>query len=456
MSHTNRWTARRVMTGALLGGALLVGGAIAARSARTPRPMPRAAAVGAPDAPERPSDAALLEGDLAFYARRAAEDPQGASDRATLAALHLQRGRATGRFADFAAAESLAARSLALRTVRNDGAVSTLAAALLARHAFAEARQVVRASEAVAAGDPAMVALLGEIELELGAYDSARVHFARVRHAAYRATIAARLARWYELTGERDSARTLLRGAVAQLDGRDDLAREQVAWFHFRLGELELRAGALDSAEASFRRGLARWPDDYRILGAMARLAVARGRWDEAIDAGERAVALQFEPTTLGTLSEAHAALGDSAQAAQWAQAMAVSALEQPGPIHRAWGLFLLDHGSRRDAREVLARARRELRTRQDVYGHDLHAWALYRTGRHAEARAAMAPALAQGTEDPQLDLHAGLIAHAVGDSVSARLHLTQALRAAPATAGGAWREGRRALDALVGAGDAS
>jgi tetratricopeptide (TPR) repeat protein len=300
-----------------------------------------------------------------------------------------------------------------------------------------------------------MIALLGEIELELGQYDSARVHFERVRHAAHRATIAARLARWYELTGRSDTARILLRRAATQLDGRDDLAREQVAWFHYRLGELDLRAGALDSAEASFRRGLARWPQDYRILGAMARLAAARGRWEEAIEAGERAVAMQLEPTTLGTLSEAYAALGDTAQADEWAQAMAVSALAQPGPIHRAWGLFLLDHGTARDAREVLARARRELRARQDVYGHDLLAWALYRANRHPEARAAMARALAQGTEDPQLDLHAGLIAHATGDRDAARLHLTRALGAAPHYASGAWREGRQVLATLQGQGDA-
>lgn len=447
MQNTKRWLALVTLGGAMLLGALL--------AARWPRPAVAPAAVrDSVPPPERPADAALLDADLAFYGRRAAEDPASASDRATLASLHLQRARATGNFGDYATAESLAVRSLALRAARNDAAVHTLAAALLARHAFAEALQVVRGSEAVAAGDVAMVALLGEIELELGQYDSARVHFARVRHAAHRATIAARLARWYELTGRGDTARVLLRRAIAQLDGRDDLSREQVAWFHYRLGELELRAGALDSAAASLARGLARWPQDYRILGAMARLAAARGQWEAAIEAGERAVALQLEPTTLGTLSEVHAALGDSAAAEQWGAAMAVSALAQPGPIHRAWGLFLLDHGTRRDAREVLARAQRELHVRRDVYAHDLLAWALFRAGRHAEARAAMVQALAQRTEDPQLELHAGLIAQAVGDLDGARLHLTRAMRAAPATAGGAWGEGRRALAAMGGAGN--
>ena len=89
---------------------------------------------------------------------------------------------------------------------------------------------------------------------------------------------------------------------------------------------------------------------------------------------------------------------------------MTASALEQPGPIHRAWGLFILDHGTPQDAARVLGKARVELRTRHDVYGYDLLAWALHREGRQAEARAAMRKALAQHTEDPQLLRHAQAI----------------------------------------------
>lgn len=396
-----------------------------------------------------PADATLLEQDLAFYATRVAQDPEGASDRATLAALYLQRARATGSSQDHARAESLATASLALRPVRNEGAVATLATALLARHAFAEARTVVARADSLAPGSPHTIALLGEIALELGDYDAARRHFERVRPDAHRLTIGARLARWYEVTGDLARARGILRRAIAQLDTRDDLPHEQVAWFHFRLGELEQRAGALDSAEAAYRRGLAIWPDDHRILGAMARLASARGRWPDAIAHGERAVALQLDPGTLGVVSEAYAALGDTAQAAQWGEAMRVSALAQPGPIHRGWGLFLLDHGSARDVREVLARSRRELRERRDVYGLDLQAWALHRSGRHAEAQAAMRQALAQGTQDPMLDAHAGVIAWAVGDSAAARTHLSRALQVAPVSASPVWGTARAILDTL-------
>jgi len=194
------------------------------------------------------------------------------------------------------------------------------------------------------------------------------------------------------------------------VDHRDDLPKEQVAWFHYRLGELELRTGNLDSAEASFRRGLAIFPDDYRILGGLARLESARQQWQRAIEYGTQAVAVQLDPATLGTISDAYLALGDTAQAAQYARAMTASALEQPGPIHRAWGLFILDHGTRNDAQRVLVKTREELQTRHDVYGYDLLAWALHHLGRETEARVAMQRALAQHTEDPQLLRHARAI----------------------------------------------
>ena len=107
-------------------------------------------------------------------------------------------------------------------------------------------------------------------------------------------------------------------------------------------------------------------------------------------------------------ISDAYAALGDTVQAAEYTRAMELAVLGQPGQWHRAWSLFLLDHDRR--VPEVLAHVRAELATRRDVYGYDLLAWALHKSGRDGEAREAMATALAQGTKDPQLLRHAAEI----------------------------------------------
>ena len=132
---------------------------------------------------------------------------------------------------------------------------------------------------------------------------------------------------------------------------------------------------------------------------------------------------------------------------------MTASALKQPGPIHRAWGLFLLDHGAKADVNRVLAKTRVEMKTRHDVYGYDLFAWALYKQGHYAAAHDAMVHALAQHTEDAQLYYHAGMIERAVGNTTLARTYLDQALALNPSFSVTGARVARAALDSLGGNG---
>jgi tetratricopeptide (TPR) repeat protein len=368
--------------------------------------------------------------DIAFYERRAAEDPQSAEDRAMVAGLYLQRGRETGSDEDYLRAEGAARQSLALRTSHNGKTFVTLAAALLAQHRFEEARQVAEDLVRGDSGQPSYRALLGETQVELGDYDAARTTFATIDAVTASLSVAPRLARWAELNGRTEAARRILGNALAGAERRTDLPREQLAWFYLRVGDFELRDGRLDAARQAFDGGLAVDPADHRILGAMARLEAARGRWREAIGYGERAIAVVLDPATLGLVSDAYAALGDGAKADEYARAMEVAVAGQPGPYHRAWGLFLLDHDRR--VPEVLAKAEGEITTRRDIYGYDLLAWALHKSGRHTEARRAMAQALRLGTRDAALYYHAGMIEHALGDEGAARSYLERALATNP------------------------
>ena len=359
--------------------------------------------------------------DIALYERRAAEDEQSAEDRAQLAALYLQRARETGDEEDVRRAEGAARQSLALRTAHNGKTFVTLASSLLAQHRFVEARDVAARLAGLYPEEPAYRALLGETQVELGDYDAARATFNTVDAVTAPLSSRARLARWAELTGRTDAARRLLATAAEDAGRRAELPREQRAWFHLRAGDLELRAGRLRAAERAFRAGLAVNPEDHRVLAAMARLAAARGDWRRVVDYGDRAIAVALDPATLGLVSDAHAALGDTAKAAEYFRTMEVAVSAQAGPFHRAWSLFLLDHGRR--VPEVLARARAEIAVRRDVYGHDLLAWALHKAGRDAEAQAAMTAALALGTQDAMLFRHAAAIERALGREAAARDH---------------------------------
>jgi tetratricopeptide (TPR) repeat protein len=356
------------------------------------------------------TEAEVRDRDIEFYSRRLTEDPASAVDRATLAKLFFARSRNTGSMPDLARAERLAVESIGEREHRNYQAFELLASALMGRHAFGEARVIAQRVDSLDPGIPSHLALLGEIELELGDYAAAAAHFDRIQYDGRNFTTGARLARWYELTGRVAKARTFLKQSIARVNRRDDLPREQVAWFHFRLGELELRVGNSTAADSAFRAGLAINPDDPRIMSELSHVAFMRGEWNRAIALAERVPETQRDPEILGVLTSAYARLGDTVQSARYSKAMAIKVANEPGVIHRPWGLFLLDYGAAKDHARVLKLAKLERRNRRDVYAHDLLAWALYRNGRLEEAKEEMRLALAQGTEDVMLRDHARAI----------------------------------------------
>ncbi len=392
--------------------------------------------------------------DIAFYEQRAAEDPESAADRVHLAALYLQRARETSNEEYYLRAEQNARASLALRVQRNSAAFVVLTSALLAQHRFLEARDAARSLVTAEPAVDAYRALLGETCLELGDYAGARVAFAAISRSGRRSLgVAPRLARWAEIQGDTTTARAILLDAVETADTQRDMPREQAAWFHLRLADLYLRQGRERGAERELRDGLAINPADHRLLAALAHVSAVRHDWRAAIMYGDSAIAIVLDPATLGVVSDAYAALGDTARAAEYAAAMHVAVGQQPGAYHRAWSLFLLDHGRR--VPEVLAAAQAELDGgRRDTHGYDLLAWALYKSGRAREAREAMATALAQGTQDAVLFYHAGMIAIGAGDAVTARDYLQRALAIAPSFDYTGPAIARAALDSLRSASE--
>jgi tetratricopeptide (TPR) repeat protein len=361
-----------------------------------------------------PSESEIRDLDIAFYRERADRDPTGAADLAHLASLYLQRSRDTGDPRDALRAEASARRSLANRASRNDAAAQVLASSLLAQHRFEEALVVAKR---VRDNDPDSAPLraeVAEIEMELGQYDSARVTFAALGDVPKNRdnlSIAPRLARWAEIEGHQDEARRLMRNALAIARRQPSLPREQVAWFWLRVGDIELRGGHTSAADSAYHAGLATHPGDYRVLAALCRFAAQQQRWHDAITCGDEAIASNLDPATLGVLSDAYAAIGDTAKSRDYAHILDVTVKQQPGAYHRAWSLFLLDHG--RNMATVHRKIREELKTRRDVYAYDLLAWSLYKQGRSAEAARAMCMALREGTKDPLLATHAAAIANA-------------------------------------------
>jgi tetratricopeptide (TPR) repeat protein len=373
------------------------------------------AVVGRPHLPaaprSEPGTAQIREADIGFFQQRIERDPSGALDLVRLGALYLSRFRQSGDEADHVAAERAARRSLQNRDVRNAAALELLVAALLGQHRFNDARKTAERLVLVDPENAVAQASLGEVLLELGEYPAADRVFRKLSAQRYRLELAPRYARWLELRGRVGEARRLLEWAHAEIEADDPAATEQLAWYELRLGELALRFGAHREARERLEAGLARLPDHWRLLAARARLALAMGEYATAIALGDSSLGQHLDPATLAVVGDAWMAQRDSGRAAEYYRALE-AATQAPagrgGGFHRGWYLALLDHDRR--VPEVLEAVTRELRERHDVYGYDLLAWALYKSGRVAEARLAMARALEWGTEDPLLEAHARAI----------------------------------------------
>lgn len=366
---------------------------------------------------------------IRFYEARIEGDPRAAADRAALAGLYLQRSRETAEFEDFRRAEELARQSLAIRVKSNSRAARVLTASLLAQHRFAEALEAAQELVRVWPEDAAHRALLAEIQMEVGDYEAARVTLGTLQSARDQLAVAPRMARWAEATGKLGEERALLYEAARRAEMRTDLPREQLSWFHLRVGEHELRTGRLDEAERAFRAGLAAEPNDFRLVSAMARVEAHRGRWKQAIEYGKM-VGDAADLRTLATIGDAHAALGDQQAAERYYRQVEESAAENPEPYNRQWTQFRVDRN--RNIPETVKLLQDEIRGRKDLLGYDLLAWGLYRAGDYRAARAAMEQALRTGSQDPSFLYHAGLIEAALGNDAGARGYLERALDANP------------------------
>lgn len=384
---------------AVVGAALAWGGSQAVRS--------RTELLDASDATAATTARELADRDtqIVVWRRALAQDPGSAVVTAQLAGLHLQRSRESGSWRDVLEAERLARASWSRRRAHNTAAGATLVAALVAQHRFEAADTVARALVAFAPETPEYHAILAEVAMERGDDSLAAAEVARVGPARARLSIAPRVARWHELRGDLRTARRLLRQSRDSAAGRFGLAPEVQAWYALRLGEFERRADRPHRAEAAFRDGLRVRPGDPRLLAAMTRLAADRGKDVDVIAWGERAIGASVDPEVLLLLASAYERHCDSAAAADARAGFdAATARLRDAPFHRAWSLLLLDRAEGVD--EQLARARKEVTIRRDVYAYDWLAWAEFKSGNVAAARVAIAEATRLGTPDPLIARH--------------------------------------------------
>jgi tetratricopeptide (TPR) repeat protein len=185
---------------------------------------------------------------------------------------------------------------------------------------------------------------------------------------------------------------------------------ESAAWANARLAGYRFQAGDHAKAEAACAVALSFAPNHPMALLVRGRMQLAARQANEAVETFRRAVAQDPLPEHLWWLAEALRA----AQQVDGAEKIEVQLVARgAGDDPRALALFLATHGRQPDRALKLAQA--ELATRADVFTHDALAWAQFANGQPVEAWRSMERALAEGTQDARLFLHAAVIAAKLG-----------------------------------------
>ncbi|HEY8227780.1 MAG TPA: tetratricopeptide repeat protein [Pyrinomonadaceae bacterium] len=220
--------------------------------------------------------------------------------------------------------------------------------------------------------------------------------------------------RW--LTGDLKGAVDLMQLATSSSSPNDP---NSGAWAYNRLALYRLQVGSIREAVRSCDAALGLQSDYAPAVLTRARILWTLNRADEAL--------AQFKQAAeLSPLPEYQWALADALRATDSVSANEVeSHIKQSTEDPRTVSLYLSTRGE--DVDRAVQLAEQELKNRQDVFTHDALAWALAASGRTTEARNEVDKALAEGTKDARLYLHAAVIAAQNGQNSQARRWIEQA-----------------------------
>ena len=385
------------------------------------------------DAANTPSASKYSNNELIdFWRSRVERDPRDYISFTELAGAFMRRARETGDVDSYTRAEQALRRALDLNP-RYAGALAYEASLLFARHDFEGA---LNAAERIYSLDPDAahaLAVAGDARLELGRYSEAQSDYERLLELSRTAPVFSRLAHLRELQGHPDEAIALTTEAVAQAD-EEQATAESRAWYRAQLGRLHFNVGDLESARAQYEASIEAFPGYVHALAGLARVAAARGDYDEAIGSYEQVVARQPILEHVAALGDTYAAAGRDADAKrQYDLVAAIDGLYRANGINTDLeiALFLADHD--RNIEDAVSQARTVYEAQPgSIRAADALSWALYKAGNLDEALTYSNEALRLGTQDPLLFFHAGMINSTLGNDEVAADHLARALEINP------------------------
>src|SRR5215831_13409634 len=386
-------------------------------------PSARAAGPARPAADQPVVDQAIER--LSARTRQHRDDPSGWT---ALADAFMQKARETADSAYYRRAELAFERARALDAT-DVSATLGLSQVYGARHEFEKSIEWARRVLTLDARNAGAYGLLGDAALELGDYEAATEHYQQMLDLHPDISSYSRSAHLLFVTGDARRAAWLMDRAIKAGAGY----AENTAWCRAQLALMHLGTGNLLAAEQVVEQAIGLTPANYHVLFAQGRVRTARKNYAGAIESYRRASAIAPQHEVVVALGQLYVVIGDRSSAdKQWAVVETIDKLNKANGVLGDLPLarFLADLDRRLP--EALAIAQAEYKRRPNVFAADALAWAYYKNGRYAEAKRAIAKALAQRTPDASFLFHAGMIHAKLGDRVTAQLYLAQALSVNP------------------------
>ena len=339
-------------------------------------------------------------------------DSHRLSDLERLGRLYIAQSRLTYDDAGYQLAD-LCARLMELEQPGQPQTLLLRGHALLAMHQFHDAEEIGR-QLILMRQEMVDYALLGDALMEQGMLEACLPIYQAMIDAKPCLPSYSRVANVRWLKGDLDGAIEMMEEAIACGSYREP---EPMAWCTTRLAALVWQKGDGELALKIVKRAQEMVPDYAQALHLEGRILLGRGDAAAAVDLLRKATVKCPLPEILWALGDAEIACNHPAEAAAvFVQLMHTGESADP----RSFAIYKATHGI--DAEQTLDLAKSEMMVRRDVYSWDALAWSQLAAGEMDAAQFSISHALAAGTRDARLLLHAGIIAQRAGDPRAGRL----------------------------------
>jgi tetratricopeptide (TPR) repeat protein len=342
----------------------------------------------------------------------------------SLALAFSRRARETSDVVFYSRGEEALQKSFAISPDNFDGQKIRVWL-LLGKHEFAAALEAAKGLNRKLPDDVMLYGFLTDANVELGNYEDAETaaqwmldlkpgNMPGLTRAAY----------LRELFGDIDGSMDLMNMAYQSTPPSEV---EDAAWIVTQMAHLDLSIGKIDEAEKLSQQALAIFPGYHYALGNLAKVRIQQKRFDEAAELLKQRYVAAAHAENLFDLARALQWAGHKEEAqkafAEFEQKSLLETNRADNSNHEL--VFYYADYANQPAR-ALEVAQREYVKRHDVFTMDCYSWALHVNNRNQEALNQITAAIAVGIRDAQLFRHAGEIALAAGNRVSAERYLRQ------------------------------